>query len=117
MRKDFIEANHGANVAGRQFLDFLLAEPIVFQDLHNRVVDAPAVFLFDQCDSLALADLSAVDLPDSDAAHVIAVLERNHLHLKWPFRVGFRRRDVSEDRVEQRLQVLRGDSQVRGGHA
>ena len=53
-----VQADHGANVAGREFLGLLSPQPVEFQHLHNGVVDSLAVLLFEQCDSLALADLA-----------------------------------------------------------
>ena len=69
--------------------------------------------MLDQGDALTLADPTAVDLADGDAADVIAVFERDHLHLQGTVRVGFRGGDVGQNRVEQRVEVDGRDGHVR----
>ena len=61
-----------------------------------------------------LLDLAGVDAADGDAADVVGVVERGHLHLQRlagaAAVVG--RRDVLHDGFEQRDEVLAGDGEI-----
>ena len=57
-----VQPDDGADVAGRDRLDFRPAEAVELLHLHDRVVDARAVPLH-QGDPLVLPDLPAITLP------------------------------------------------------
>ena len=53
---------------------------------------------------------------DGDAADVVAPVERRDAELQRRLRVVLRRRDVADDRLEQRLQQMVGKAEIREIH-
>ena len=102
-----VEADDRAHVAGADLVHFLLGQAVELQHLHDGVVERGAICLPDHGHFLVLPDLAGEHAADDDLADELAVLKRGDLHLERRVLVHVRGGHVVEDRVEQRLQILR----------
>ena len=92
------------------FLNFHPLQALEAEQLGDAAALDAAVVL-NQCGLLASLDRAVVDLADHDAAKEIGIVEGGHLQLQGLGDITNRRRNMAQDRVEQRPHVL-----TVGGH-
>src|SRR5262249_45285103 len=113
---DLVQADHGADVARVDLRRLGAGKPVKGVELLDGAVDALAVVL-EQGDALGLADLARDDTADGNAADIVAVVQRDDQHLQRPVRLDLWRRNVFQNGVVERVNILRRDGQVGGGDA
>ena len=98
------DAGHRDDVAGLRLFDFATLKAHEAEHLQHLAL-ARLAFAVEDGHGLVGLDLAALDAANADDADVVAVVERCHAHLERAVHVHRRRRDVLDDRVEQRVHV------------